>query len=78
MDLREEPVYPNEISEIVNWKTLIPMIGVQTLIYILVGIALLVAVIVYLELKHPYNLKREKELGCFNWKSLNLNYTGVV
>lgn len=42
MDLREEPVYPNEISEVVNWKTLIPMIGVQTLIYILVGIALLI------------------------------------
>ena len=61
MDLREEPVYPNEISEIVNWKTLIPMIGVQTLIYILVGIALLVAVIVYLELKHPHNLKRKKK-----------------
>lgn len=63
MDLREEPVYPNEISEIVNWKTLIPMIGVQTLIYILVGIALLVAVIVYLELKHPHNLKRKKRAG---------------
>lgn len=66
MDLREEPVYPNEISEIVNWKTLIPMIGVKTLIYILVGIALLVAVIVYLELKHPHNLKRRKK----NWVAL--------
>ena len=61
MDLREEPVYPNEISEIVNWKTLIPMIGVQTLIYILVGIALLIAIIVYLELKHPHNLRRKKK-----------------
>lgn len=66
MDLREEPVYPNEISEIVNWKTLIPMIGTQTLIYIVFGIAVLIAVIIYLERKHPLNLNRKKK----SWISL--------
>lgn len=60
MNLREEPIYPTEISEIVNWKTLIPMMGVKNLIYILVGFALLIVVIIFLEKKYPINLKRKK------------------
>lgn len=60
MSLREEPVYPTEIGEIVNWKTLIPMMGTNNLIYILIGLAVLIVLIVFLEKKFPINLKRKK------------------
>lgn len=29
LDLRGEPIYPTELDEIVNWKTLMPMVGQQ-------------------------------------------------
>ena len=60
MKLREEPIYPSEISEIINWKTLIPMIGIKRLIYILVGFIILIIVVVFLEKKYPFNRKPKR------------------
>ena len=51
--LRGEPIYPTEISEIVNWKTLIPMIGKTTVIVILVALIVIIALDIFLELKFP-------------------------
>ena len=51
--LRGEPIYPTEISEIVNWKTLIPMIGKTTVIVILVALIVVIALDIFLELKFP-------------------------
>lgn len=51
--LRGEPIYPTEINEIVNWKTLIPMIGKNTVIAILVALVIVIALDVFLELKFP-------------------------
>ncbi|UZX31215.1 LTA synthase family protein [Lactobacillus helsingborgensis] len=51
--LRGEPIYPTEISEIVNWKTLIPMIGKTTVIVILVAIVVVIALDIFLECKVP-------------------------
>ncbi|RHW51609.1 LTA synthase family protein [Lactobacillus bombicola] len=51
--LRGEPIYPTEISEIVNWKTLLPMIGKTTVIVILLAILLVILLNVFLEIKFP-------------------------
>ncbi|MER0178860.1 hypothetical protein ABRY61_10670, partial [Lactobacillus helveticus] len=34
LNLRGETIYPTEIDEIVNWKTMIPMVGKQKVIII--------------------------------------------
>ncbi|MCX8724716.1 MULTISPECIES: LTA synthase family protein [Lactobacillus] len=49
--LRGEPIYPTEISEIVNWKTLLPMVGKKLIIVILIAIVIIIALDVFLELK---------------------------
>lgn len=49
--LRGEPIYPTEISEIVNWKTLLPMVGKKLVIVILIAIVIVIALDVFLELK---------------------------
>ncbi|MCT6807145.1 MAG: LTA synthase family protein, partial [Bombilactobacillus sp.] len=41
--LRGEPIYPTEISEIVNWKTLLPMVGKKLVIVILIAIVIVIA-----------------------------------
>lgn len=51
--LRGEPIYPTEISEIVNWKTLLPMIGKNLVIVILIAIVVIIALDIFLELKFP-------------------------
>lgn len=51
--LRGEPIYPTEISEIVNWKTLLPMIGKNLVIVILIAIVVVIALDIFLELKFP-------------------------
>ena len=61
LNLRGEPIYPTELSEASNMKTLIPMIGQQTFILIVVAIAVLVALIVLLEIKVPVEKRG-------NWK----------
>ena len=74
MSLREEPVYPTEIGEIVNWKTLIPMMGTNNLIYILIGLAVLIAIIVFLEKKFSINLKRKKS----SWAKLVISLLVLI
>lgn len=49
--LRGEPIYPTELSEIVNWRTLLPMIGKTTVIAILIAIVVIVALDILLECK---------------------------
>ncbi|BDR61032.1 LTA synthase family protein [Lactobacillus xylocopicola] len=51
--LRGEPIYPTEISEIVNWKTLLPMVGKTTVIAILVAIIAVIVLDLFLERKVP-------------------------
>ena len=51
--LRGEPIYPTELSEIVNWRTLIPMIGKTTVILILIALIVIIALDIFLELKCP-------------------------
>ena len=51
--LRGEPIYPTELSEIVNWRTLIPMIGKTTVIVILIALVVIIALDIFLELKCP-------------------------
>lgn len=58
--LRNEPVYPSEFSEIVNWKTLFPMVGTFNLILFAVLIIGVIALIVWLERKHPVHLIKWK------------------
>ncbi|MDF7638050.1 LTA synthase family protein [Lactobacillus sp. ESL0791] len=51
LTLRAEPIYPSELSEIVNWRTLLPMVGKKLVIIILVALVVVVAIDVFLELK---------------------------
>lgn len=53
LQLRGEPIYPTELSEIVNWKTLLPMVGKNTLIIAGISILIVVVVVIFLELKLP-------------------------
>ncbi|MDF7668851.1 LTA synthase family protein [Lactobacillus sp. ESL0703] len=53
MNLRGEPIYPTEISEIVNWKTLLPMIGKGMVIAILVALVVVIVLDIFLEKKYP-------------------------
>ncbi|MBP2057395.1 hypothetical protein J2Z60_000559 [Lactobacillus colini] len=61
LNLRGEPIYPSELSEASNMKTLIPMIGQQTFVLIIVAIVVLVAIIAFLEIKIPVEKRG-------NWK----------
>ncbi|WEV70666.1 LTA synthase family protein [Lactobacillus sp. ESL0785] len=53
LTLRGEPIYPTELSEIVNWKTLLPMVGKNMVIAILIALVLVILIDVFLERKHP-------------------------
>lgn len=57
LNLRGEPIYPSELAEASNFKTLIPMIG--STILIVAGIAILIVVLltVFLEIKYPIKKK---------------------
>ncbi|MCT7790331.1 MAG: LTA synthase family protein, partial [Lactobacillus crispatus] len=57
LNLRGEPIYPTEIDEIVNWKTLLPMVGEKTVIMIAVALVVIIALCVFLEIKFPIKKK---------------------
>ncbi|MGQ5708231.1 LTA synthase family protein [Lactobacillus sp. PSON] len=57
LDLRGEPIYPSELSEAANFKTLAPMVGAQKLIMIAVALIIVIAVCVFLEIKFPIKKK---------------------
>ena len=66
LNLRGEPIYPSELSEVTNADSLLSMIGGQkTLIMILIGLAVVIALIVFCEIK----FKVEKR---GNWKRRGL------
>lgn len=74
--LRGEPIYPTEISEIVNWKTLLPMIGKTTVIAILVAIVIVIALDIFLEIKFPIKKRGSwKKRGIWALLSLALFMT---
>jgi hypothetical protein len=57
LNLRGEPIYPTEIDEIVNWKTLLPMVGQKTVIMVAVALVIVIALCVFLEIKFPIKKK---------------------
>ncbi|WEV44005.1 LTA synthase family protein [Lactobacillus sp. ESL0684] len=57
LNLRGEPIYPTELSEIVNLNTLLPMIG-KTMVIAIV-IALVVVIILDIFLEHKYPIKKK-------------------
>ncbi|NMB32464.1 MAG: LTA synthase family protein, partial [Lactobacillus sp.] len=57
LNLRGEPIYPTEIDEIVNWKTLLPMVGEKTVIMVAVALIIIIALCVFLEIKFPIKKK---------------------
>ncbi len=59
--LRGEPIYPSEIQEITNWKTLLPMVGMGIVFAAIVGIIILIIVTIILEKKHPIKLGNFKQ-----------------
>lgn len=62
LDLRGEPIYPSELSEVTNADSLLSMIGGQkTLIMILLALAAVIALMVFCEVKF-----KVKKRG--NWK----------
>lgn len=54
--LRGEPVYPIELREVINAQSLLGMLNAKLVIAIVVVLLLLVALVVFLELKHPVRL----------------------
>lgn len=66
LNLRGEPIYPSELAEVTNADSLLSMIGGQkTLIMILIGLAAVIALIVFCEIKF-----KVKKRG--NWKRRGL------
>ena len=57
LNLRGEPIYPTELDEIVNWKTLLPMVGQQKVIMIAVALVIVIALTIFLEIKFPIKKK---------------------
>lgn len=53
LNLRGEPIYPSELGEASNMKTLIPMIGTNLLIGVGIALVVIILITIYLEIKHP-------------------------
>ena len=78
LDLRGEPIYPTELDEIVNWKTLMPMVGQQKIIMIAIALVIIIALTVFLEIKFPIKKKSSwKRRGIWALLSLLLFMTPV-
>lgn len=76
LNLRGEPIYPTEINEVVNWKTLVPMIGKTMLIVIAVALIVVIALDIFLEVKFPIKKKGSwKKRGIWALLSLLLFLT---
>ncbi|MDO4912583.1 MAG: sulfatase-like hydrolase/transferase [Lactobacillus sp.] len=61
LTLRGEPIYPTEISEAANFKTLAPMVGGKTLTIVGISLLVVIAILIFLEIKF-----KVKKTG--NWK----------
>lgn len=53
LDLRGEPIYPSELSEAVNAKSLLSMVNKNLVIAIAIGLIIVIGLMVFLEIKHP-------------------------
>ncbi|MDO4912584.1 MAG: sulfatase-like hydrolase/transferase [Lactobacillus sp.] len=53
LNLRSEPIYPSELSKIVNIKSLASMVGFGTIALVLIAIMVLIILAIYLERKYP-------------------------
>lgn len=71
LNLRAEPIYPSDFSEINNWKTLISMIEIKKNI-ILIAIFLLIIIIdIFLEIRYPI-FKKKSIKSELLWSLLSL------
>lgn len=57
LDLRGEPIYPSELSEAVNAKSLLGMVNPHTVIAIVIGLVVIIALTIFLEVKFPIKKK---------------------
>lgn len=85
LNLRDEPIYPSEFNEIVNWKSLLNMVGSKTVISCVIAIVILIAITIYLEIKHPIKFENLKHR--FIWGILSIllfltplrfNHPGII
>ena len=78
LNLRGEPIYPSELSEATNMKTLIPMVGEQLLVVILIALVVIIALTIFLEIKFPIKKKGSwKRRGIWALLSLCLFITPI-
>lgn len=57
LNLRGEPIYPSELSEATNMKTLIPMMGQATFMAIVIALIVVVLVDIFLEIRFTVKKK---------------------
>jgi phosphoglycerol transferase MdoB-like AlkP superfamily enzyme len=60
MNLRSEPIYPTELKELVNWRSLLSFVDNKLLLVIAAAVIMLFVLLIWLEIKHPvywYKLK---------------------
>lgn len=69
LDLRGEPIYPSELREISNIKTLVPMIGQNRIIQIIFVLIILLILCIFLEKKIP--VKRENSRKFYGLMALS-------
>src|SRR5699024_12373063 len=78
LNLRGEQIYPTELDQIVNWKTLMQMVGQQKIIMIAIALVFIIALTVFLEIKFPIKKKGSwKRRGIWALLSLLLFMTPV-
>lgn len=76
LQLRGEPIYPSELSEVVNAKALLSMININQVIAVSAALILVIALCVYLEMRHPINTRDSwKKRGIWALLSLLLLMT---
>jgi hypothetical protein len=76
LNLRGEPIYPSELGEAANMKTLLPMVGKNLLIMVGIVLVLVIILVIYLEFKHPiHNRTSWRRRGIWALLSLALFMT---
>ncbi len=61
--LRGAPIYPTDLKELVNWQTLIPMVGVDKIIGIGIFLLVLIGIIAFIEYRFPIRFGDFKQRG---------------
>lgn len=60
LNLRGEPIYPSDLNEATNIKTLIPMIGKEKVLFISISLILLLGLAIFLDTKFKYKTSLKK------------------